>query len=1224
MKAAFVTGIGILILAAGPFACGPATEDTQTPVKPGKATQAGKPRPLSPEATVPLAKLTPVVAKPVNKPYERKLPKNAKLAMAKAQTLRKQQNYAGAIEQLERAMGFDPNNPHIRLLLGMTYVSLPNYGKATSHLRAAEKYLGDDVKLQVVLGRLALLQNQNDLATLKFRTALLCSNAKPSNPRTAYALLFLGRMLQKKGYWTAANECYAKLEPWLLEHSQTYQSESALRDFILCPEKLAAIRGQLLGELGREKDAIVVLSRVRRRNRSDIRTAQLLLGLLVKTGQFKEAQKLLLDMASQPIFRPVIPTLAKRLCIVAKDKSMPGRIFKALGRKKLVPLATSLALAEAAYVIGAPDEAGKIIAVLLKKSPDNTKNLLLLVQLSAKAGYHSQAITLLVDNLQKNPRNTEIVQSGIKKIVAAKPPEKLLREFSKTTYTATGPKKFALHYVAGEFARQSDKALLAGDQFKRAIDAKKDFLGGYEALADVYVAAGKPEDVELVLKRAQKLTPGYFYHYLTGRARLTQGKADEAVEALELAHQANPKHLPAMLKLAEAYQKLAKTFAPRSSEHEQYANSSQMTLLKALRQKPKRLSTYHILFNQFLQQRDFDNAQEIALLLLEKFPQKPDGLLMGIEVCIRSDEYKKARKLMLRLAKRFPGSPQIPLLIIRIDTGRHKGVLPKAVFDRSIDRLDRILQGNPTDAKALRMLAQLLSSPVPGHYAKAATIWQRLYRQDKNNIIAAKGYAYMLFKARQFAKAEKVLGLLLKRLPKDRALHHVMLEVLVRQKKIDQAVQMAKTWSVTKRQWRGVMIALLTQDKQYDKALELLSKQSKGVSAAYVRQRKIQILIAARCFANAVEVAEASGIAETEIAIQTADLLLKHKQYAKALALLEKKLATLKKSSFQESMLRRQVIAYVGNKQYDKAATIVNEQLAKTGLKAAIFFPQLLYRELMLARQYDRVDKLVAGLMKKYKAAAQDDPAVGKFRAWLKESTIHIAIARGKFEQALKLVDGFIAESPANAELHNLRATVLGELGKTKEAIAAWEKAIELDGKNPSYKNNFAYTLSETGIQLDRAERLSKEALRGAGFIYYSFMDTLAWIHYKQTRFGEAAEIFLHLLPDDSEAKDGGVKQEMHPLLWDHAGDVFYRLGWKKRALRYWKTGVKEAKDYGSSSPEIRKLLKHTPKKIQALQANRKVDIAPLGKKYQPGQTTPKQKTKKTTSKQKKQSKQKK
>ena len=234
---------------------------------PGPAAQPTKlPAPLPPEALLQLDELSPRITKPVNRSYDKVLPESAKKAIEEADKLLARKDLAGAIDKLQRAAGFDPENPDIRRRLALAYASLPNWGKALENLRKVVRYRADDVHVQVLLGRIAAARRQHDRAIEYFRTALACSDAADSHPQTAVALIRLGELLRGKGYLTASLQCFDRLRNAIDAHGRQLLSDPQMREVVLRPERIMRIQGDLLLRLRRPDEAVELLRGAYRRD----------------------------------------------------------------------------------------------------------------------------------------------------------------------------------------------------------------------------------------------------------------------------------------------------------------------------------------------------------------------------------------------------------------------------------------------------------------------------------------------------------------------------------------------------------------------------------------------------------------------------------------------------------------------------------------------------------------------------------------------------------------------------------------------------------------------------------------------------------------------------------------------------------------------------------------------------------------------------------------------
>ena len=128
--------------------------------------------------------------------------------------------------------------------------------------------------------------------------------------------------------------------------------------------------------------------------------------------------------------------------------------------------------------------------------------------------------------------------------------------------------------------------------------------------------------------------------------------------------------------------------------------------------------------------------------------------------------------------------------------------------------------------------------------------------------------------------------------------------------------------------------------------------------------------------------------------------------------------------------------------------------------------------------------------------------------------------------------------------------TAMGDLyqqtDRLAEAYLCYDSALVYNPNNILVLNNYAYFLSEEGEQLDKAEQMSLRAIKTEPK-NATYLDTYAWILYKQQRYEEAITYMEQALAADSVPSD---------VLYEHAGDICYKLGDVKRALDYWRQAL--------------------------------------------------------------------
>lgn len=124
---------------------------------------------------------------------------------------------------------------------------------------------------------------------------------------------------------------------------------------------------------------------------------------------------------------------------------------------------------------------------------------------------------------------------------------------------------------------------------------------------------------------------------------------------------------------------------------------------------------------------------------------------------------------------------------------------------------------------------------------------------------------------------------------------------------------------------------------------------------------------------------------------------------------------------------------------------------------------------------------------------------------------------------------------------------ILGDLYHSKEmhaeAYAAYDSSLVYNPDNIGTLNNYAYFLSVERKDLDKAEEMSYRTVK-AEPDNETYLDTYAWILFEKGRYTEA-RIYI-----EQALRNKGDKSR---TIVEHAGDIYYMLGEKDKALEYWK-----------------------------------------------------------------------
>ena len=138
------------------------------------------------------------------------------------------------------------------------------------------------------------------------------------------------------------------------------------------------------------------------------------------------------------------------------------------------------------------------------------------------------------------------------------------------------------------------------------------------------------------------------------------------------------------------------------------------------------------------------------------------------------------------------------------------------------------------------------------------------------------------------------------------------------------------------------------------------------------------------------------------------------------------------------------------------------------------------------------------------------------------------------------------------------------EAGNDKRAFAAYDKALRYNPDNQLVLNNYAYFLSLTNRDLERALIMSQRA------VYlepdnYSYLDTNAWILHCLGRSDEAKVMMRQAL---------SLSSQRDPDILAHYGDILWALGEEFLAETYWEKAVDNGYDAELMEERRSKLMK--------------------------------------------------
>ena len=151
------------------------------------------------------------------------------------------------------------------------------------------------------------------------------------------------------------------------------------------------------------------------------------------------------------------------------------------------------------------------------------------------------------------------------------------------------------------------------------------------------------------------------------------------------------------------------------------------------------------------------------------------------------------------------------------------------------------------------------------------------------------------------------------------------------------------------------------------------------------------------------------------------------------------------------------------------------------------------------------------------------------------------------YQKAASMTDSTDVE--VMSEIMTGAGDTYSEMGDTLNAVASYEKALELDALNSGALNNYAYFLAQRGEDLDRAERMAALAVKDDPE-NANFIDTYAWVFFAKKDY-QMALLYI---------KSAVEKDEDNHLL-EHYGDILWFNDDKDGAVEQWNKALETDPD---------------------------------------------------------------
>ena len=191
----------------------------------------------------------------------------------------------------------------------------------------------------------------------------------------------------------------------------------------------------------------------------------------------------------------------------------------------------------------------------------------------------------------------------------------------------------------------------------------------------------------------------------------------------------------------------------------------------------------------------------------------------------------------------------------------------------------------------------------------------------------------------------------------------------------------------------------------------------------------------------------------------------------------------------------------------------------------------------------------------------------------------------GRPDIALALLDETRKVVGSDGDLLYEVATLYHEIGQADTSEQVLEQVLQVDPNSAAANNDLGFAWADEGKNLGQAEKMIRLAV-AAEPDNEAFLDSLGWVLYKQSRFGDAVEYFKQAI-GNSPAPDAEIL--------DHYGDDLYRLGEPAQAMAQWKRAMWGLGQNDSEDEDAGSLRRSIGAKLRAAGAGKPVGTAPVG-----------------------------
>jgi len=1165
----------VVALAAGLAGCA-AMERTSTNPQANAAAERFAPVTIPPDfdrtkaetvlADIPDDPETPVATKT---PPAQERPDRAVRLLEEADRLFAEQRYTETIQTLEKSLRYSANHHRAHRLMSLACLLSGNAGRARASAERTLELRPDDLAGHYVLARLAIKDKKLPEAMRHYRTALKCPE-DPADP--TWRLLvhyYLAIQLYSEGYYSAAIAQFNAFQAGTRKlDEQTQERNPELATIVRVHRATVAVyvaRAHAL--LGNDNAAANALKVAVEQSPDEIRIHEAYVESLVRAGRYADAR-----------------TEADRF---AQDAKGDRRVIQLLldvyrytgqqdrGIETVKTLATAqpenvqlwLVYSDALVLAERFDDATRTLNDLIARHPEATEARWKFIALQRLRREWTHWLVALASEVVRRPDDHDRATQELQQVSDDIATDLLDRSEEVQSLITTkleleddrdNAVRAASDYLFGRLCDRLDQIERARTFYERSVERKSDFLPAAIGVAELYVRRNRWADALKLIEaaEAERDKPVAELERFTGQCHDGLDHIDQAIAHYEKAIQLRRADTQSMMLLGHLYDRIGDL----RKAHRQYqaaiaANAEDLLAREALIRN--RLARGPQL--RWVQPRDQGQITVLSEMLdMRRIDAEHPATLRCAALC----EFRLS---------------------------------PERDVQKYVRRLRKIVELYPDDPRSRLDLAAVLLFQQFEYEAARTEIVQLIeknrYAPEHNDLMAV-----VLMKLLRFDDAAVQFEHMLEWFPNRRVWIRNFAELRMIEQDYDAAIPLwrrlmeSEESDVRRRAFQLQLVTCYRLAKRYDEAYQLAQGwlDDIGDEKVWRDQYRLLLLVIDESAENTDRYLNRCRewlVAEPDNVTVTGWLLaglMSAKRYDQAMTVAIETMNQNPDATERMSAYLLDLLFAAG--QHDQAIELAQSEFAGTGEEERLVG---LYR---LASAYARADR-AADEIKTRRDIVQTLPDKSKpedlFDA---QAKLAGTLARhGQYEEAINLLNGAISKPASNTvkiDLLKRLSYIHQQQGRLDLTEARLREAYKLAPLDVGLNNDFGYTLADMGKDLDEAERMIRIAV-GEQPRQPAYQDSLGWVLYKKGEFDQA-RTWLN--------RASGLEGGKDPVIYDHLGDIHWRLDDKERATKAWNQALTlhaERVEQGQAEADDKQMAKARAK-LDAVKAGKKPKIVPI------------------------------